>query len=166
MTNANVGKKKSKRIFYFDALRALAIISVIMIHVFYKTNALAAMGYGTIPTFRWFFADFNLIAFRIGVVLFLMLSGALSLGRDWEIRSFLGKRLPRIVAPFLFWGFFMSLIVIAFSYYFNFHWIDSISVYSVLHFIYNAYLYKSPTFLPYWFFWMILGNIFHNADIQ
>lgn len=160
MTNANVGKKKSKRIFYFDALRALAIISVIMIHVFYKTNALAAMGYGTIPTFRWFFADFNLIAFRIGVVLFLMLSGALSLGRDWEIRSFLGKRLPRIVAPFLFWGFFMSLIVIAFSYYFNFHWIDSISVYSVLHFIYNAYLYKSPTFLPYWFFWMILGTYF------
>lgn len=32
MSNVNVGKKKSKRIFYFDALRALAIIAVIAFH--------------------------------------------------------------------------------------------------------------------------------------
>lgn len=40
MVNLNeslVGKPKSKRIFYFDALRALAIISVITIHVFAST---------------------------------------------------------------------------------------------------------------------------------
>ena len=30
-----------------------------------------------------------------------MLSGALSLGRQWNIKSFLSKRLPRIVYPFL-----------------------------------------------------------------
>ncbi len=33
MTNFKT-KKKSKRIFYFDALRAFAIISVILFHVF------------------------------------------------------------------------------------------------------------------------------------
>lgn len=160
MVNANVGKKKSKRIFYLDALRALAILSVIIIHVFNKTKRLVVPNYGTVHLFTWFITDINLTAFRLGVILFLMLSGALSLGRDWEIRSFLGKRIPRIVGPFLFWGFFLSFIVIGFSWYFNLGWIKTISVSSVLSFIYYAYLFKSPTFLPYWFFWMILGTYF------
>ena len=160
MSNANVGKKKSKRIFYFDALRALAILSVILIHVFNKTKVLVLANYGTAHMFSWFITDTTLMAFRIGVVLFLMLSGALSLGRDWEIKSFLGKRIPRIVVPFLFWGFFLSLIVIGFAYYFDIFWVDDITIPAVLKFIYNAYLFKSPTFGAYWFFWMILGTYF------
>ena len=50
--------------------------------------------------------------FRCGVDIFLMLSGALSLGRIWDIKSFLGKRLPRIVEPFLFWLFVIGIGVL------------------------------------------------------
>ena len=40
-------KPKSKRIFYFDALRAMAIIAVIVIHVFSETMVL--FKYGQLP---------------------------------------------------------------------------------------------------------------------
>lgn len=41
-----------------------------------------------------------------------MLSGALLLGRVWDIKSFLGKRIPRIVLPFVFWGLILTFLLI------------------------------------------------------
>lgn len=152
--------KKSKRIFYFDALRALAIISVMMIHIFTSMKALSVGDFATIPSLKWLITDFSLTFFRIGVLLFLMLSGALSLGRDWDIKSFLGKRIPRIVLPYLFWGFILSLVVIACAFVLGFPWFDStLNIQNVLVFIFNTYIYcNNHTFAPYWFFWMILGT--------
>ena len=60
-----------------------------------------------------------IVCFRFGVPLFLMLAGALSLGRDWDIKTFLGKRLPRIIEPFIFWGLILSALVISCSYLFQ-----------------------------------------------
>ncbi|MBO7159137.1 MAG: acyltransferase family protein, partial [Methanobrevibacter sp.] len=102
-----------KHIFYFDALRALAIISVILVHVFDGgTRHLIVAEYSAVPSLNWFICSFIINFFRIGVPLFLMLSGALSLGRDWTIRSFLGKRLPRIIYPFVFWLLFLSVMLV------------------------------------------------------
>lgn len=149
---------KSKRIFYFDALRALAIISVILIHIYTVTRGYVLSGYGTVPSFEWIYTQFIGNSFRIGVDLFLVLSGALSLGRDWTIKSFLSKRLPRIISPFLFWGIVLSITLISLSYFFNYPYIQSFSLMSILSFIYNAFMAKSIGFAPYWFFWMILGT--------
>lgn len=148
-----------KHIFYFDALRALAIISVAVIHA-------TGMLQFTMP------ADMNHIftsnvlieaicnnSFRIGVDLFLMLSGALSLGREWKIREFLSKRIPRITKPFVFWALFTSLMLIAFSYFFTqINYIDSFDLMSILEFIKGTFLTTSPGSAQYWFFWMILGT--------
>ena len=112
MSKLNVEKKKSRRIFYLDALRALAIISVIIYHIFVRANFIVVGDYGIIPSFNWFFTDIMGTFFRCGVDIFLMLSGALSLGRIWDIKSFLGKRLPRIVEPFLFWLFVIGIGVL------------------------------------------------------
>ena len=107
---------KSKRIFYLDALRALAILSVIIIHVAASTQYLVN-GHSAVYPFlssSWFLNDIMALCFRIGVVLFLMLAGALSLGRSWEIKTFLGRRIPRIVLPFAFWGFVLSALIAAY----------------------------------------------------
>ena len=149
---------KSRRIFYFDALRALAIICVIVVHVYAVTRAYVMAEYGLIPSFRWIFSQTLGNCFRIGVDLFLMLAGALSLGRVWTIREFLSKRIPRIVAPFVFWGLILSIIAILLSYYFGFEFINSFDVNSMLNFIYGAFMSTSLGFTPYWFFWMILGT--------
>ena len=149
--------KTKKRIFYLDALRALAILSVVCFHAF-SCNRYLIEPEIIIPSFNWIATDFVIICLRVGVDLFLILSGALSLGRDWTIKTFLGKRIPRIVLPFIFWGFFLSLLIIATSYIYGFNYITDFSIGNLINFIFNAYLVKSPGFYPYWFFWMILGT--------
>ena len=152
----NVTVKKSKRIFYLDALRALAIIAVILIHIFDGcTFQYVSNDYGS---FNWFFAVFINNGFRIGVDLFLMLSGALSLGRNWDIKEFLSRRIPRIVKPFVFWGLILSVLLIVVSFVFHLQYLPDYSLISIIEFIGNAYLSKSIGFIPYWFFWMILGT--------
>ena len=145
---------KKKHIFYFDALRALAIISVILIHIFdVGTRNMVIGDYSTIPSLNWFICDFMINCFRIGVPLFLMLSGALSLGRDWNIKEFLSKRLPRIVNPFIFWVIFSSIIIYIISLF-----SPSVTVDGLLNLIYNGFAGKPPYFFQNWFFWMILGT--------
>lgn len=158
VVNSNVSKKK-KRIFYFDALRAFAILSVIIIHTAARTQGIIETNPSLIYSFDWFI---NLIlrnCFKCGVDIFLMLSGALSLGRVWDIKSFLGKRIPRIVEPFIFWGFVLSVLLLILTIIFP----GSVKgltcdLMSFLVFLKNAYLAKSSYFGQYWFFWMILGT--------
>lgn len=159
MDVVNSIKKKSKRIFYFDALRALAIISVIIFHIFLITRKDMVAQY-SVPTVGWFLEDIMGACFRCGVDLFLMLSGALSLGRVWDIKSFLGKRIPRITLPFLFWGFVLSIILVVLSYYVPgvYHYVESFTLFSILDLIKNSYMSVTYSFGPYWFFWMILGT--------
>lgn len=168
MTNVNT-KKKSKRIFYFDALRALAIISVIFFHVFLLLKYAVYPDYARIPSLNWFLTDFMGTFFRCGVDLFLMLSGALSLGRVWEIKPFLAKRLPRIVYPFVLWGIVLSIVILLISVFipdsvilmqkYGFGTFASYDLGGFLNFLLNAYIAQSRIwFRPYWFFWMILGT--------
>jgi hypothetical protein len=46
-----------------------------------------------------------------------MLSGALLLGRDWDIKGFLSKRIPRIVKPFVFWSAVFTVLLVGASYF-------------------------------------------------
>ena len=149
-----------KRIFYFDALRTLAILSVIMIHVFNSTTYMVQADYALMPSLNWWLSCFLGSAFRTGVCIFLMLSGALSLGRVWDIKTFLGKRIPRIVEPFLFWGFILSILMILISYLHpNFlTTIPSFTIANSIIYIYNSYMAVNPGFTQFWFFWMILGT--------
>lgn len=163
-------KPKSKRIFYFDALRALAILSVILFHVYLTTDSfiLDNVSYHSLT---WFFSDFIGASFRIGVVLFLVLAGSLSLGRDWTIRKFLGRRIPRIVIPFLFWGFVFSTLIAGFYWFYpnatsilapnilnKLSVLNPCGIVTYLHFLYSYYMADAFTSTSYWFFWMILGT--------
>lgn len=151
--------KKSKRIFYFDALRALAIISVVIFHVSHDCGLLILDQY-QIFNWNWILTDVGQTFFRCGVDIFLMLSGALSLGRVWDIKSFLGKRIPRIIAPFVFWGFVLSVFLVIISFYYPkmIHTINPYTINNFLGYLWNSYMAKNFCFSPYWFFWMILGT--------
>ena len=153
-------KKKSKRIFYFDALRSLAIISVILFHCAKRVKTLTLAYYTPMINPHWLFGDFFLATTIIGVDIFLMLSGALSLGREWDIKTFLGKRIPRIVSPFLFWGIVLSAVIFLIQFEFPgiYHVIDSFTLENIVSFLLGAWNGKSFGFGPYWFFWMILGT--------
>ena len=85
------------RIFYYDLLRALAITAVIMCHIdmffgVYQDSILKFV-------FHSAFHGSGLV----GVPIFLMLTGALLLNREYKLSDFFKKRLSRIVLPLIFW---------------------------------------------------------------
>ena len=90
-------KTKKERIFYFDVLRAFAIIGVIICHVDHFFGPL------TTPAQIITQMTFHDIG-NIGVPIFLMISGALLLNREYpSLEKFLKKRFARIIYPFIFW---------------------------------------------------------------
>ena len=76
---------RSERIFYFDALRALAILLVILLHVNGHIAELVHYTIHNIYTLQGVHQTFVTNFLRIGVDLFLMLSGALLLGRSESV---------------------------------------------------------------------------------
>ncbi len=106
------------RIKYFDTLKFLAIMGVVFLHCFilkdaeilnFNINHLSQIG-------------------RFGVPLFLLISGALLLNKEIELKSFFKKRFVRICYPFIFF----------------------------LIFAYIFKIYKTPIW-AFWYCWMILG---------
>lgn len=158
----NVEKKKSKRIFYFDALRALAILSVMLYHVAMTTRWFVYGEVAPVPSLSWIICDFFCNYFRVGVDLFLMLAGALSLGRVWNTRDFLARRLPRIAEPYLFWIFAICISFLALQYLCPevFSLVPSFSLPDILDLFMQAFTSRPRYFYAYWFFWMILGTYF------
>ncbi len=126
--------KNKQRIFYYDFLRAFAIIAVILCHVdgVYKftTSSLKL----AIPMLL---NDIGLI----GVPIFLMLSGALLLNKEYTLNEFLKKRFSRIIYPFIFW---MILTLIIGIFYFNWQQ-DYVLV----------VLFGNPA--PAWYIWTLIG---------
>ena len=105
--NINEGSNgnKPKRIFYYDVLRALAIIGIVFCHaaITYVSRDINSPNL-YISVFLDCFRDFS-------IPIFVMLSGALLIGKKDTLVKFFKKRLSRLFIPFLFW----ALIYIIFA---------------------------------------------------
>src|ERR1035437_5480557 len=100
---------KPGNIDWINNLRLIALYAVIILH---STSLLLAQ-YGKVPMTDWWTADFLNALVRFAVPVFVMITGALLLHREYEIGDFLKKRLIRVVLPFLFW----SLVYVWYSWY-------------------------------------------------
>ena len=136
-------KTKKERIFYYDFLRAFAIIAVIICHVEHFFGPL------TTPTqiiAEMTFKDIGMI----GVPIFLMISGALLLNREYpSLEKFLKKRFARIIYPFIFW-----IILILGQLYL--HGYNS-------KFIWNVFI-GEPSIT--WYFWILIGIYFFTMILK
>jgi len=100
---------KPQQLDWINNLRVLAMFLVVILH----TTSPMLMAYGKVPNSYWLIADFYNALARFGVPVFVMITGALLLSRDYELGDFLKRRLWRIIPPFLFW----SLIYVAYAWY-------------------------------------------------
>ena len=107
------------RIKYFDTLKFLAITGVIFLHCFILRNNIEILNFNMV--------NLNQIG-RFGVPLFLLISGALLLNKEIELKSFFKKRFIRICYPLIFF--------IIFAYIFK--------------------IYTHPL-VAFWYCWMVLG---------
>ncbi|QKJ30168.1 acyltransferase family protein [Mucilaginibacter mali] len=94
---------------WINNLRIIALFAVIMLHC---SSPLLA-DYIKVPRAQWLAADLYNALTRFAVPVFVMITGALLLGREEDVFVFLKKRLGRVVVPFLFW----SLVYVAYAYY-------------------------------------------------
>ncbi len=86
-----------------DLIRTIAIVGVILLHA---ANDLTIQQMGQFEIVRWVTVDIYQSLGRIGVPLFVMLTGALLLqpSKNESINVFFKKRWARIGLPFIFWG--------------------------------------------------------------
>lgn len=90
---------KTDNIQWLDTLRALATLSVIIIHV---SSPLVNMTFGKNMPY-WWIGNVVDSSVRFAVPLFLILSGATMLGKEYKTGEFYKKRVLRVLVPFLFW---------------------------------------------------------------
>lgn len=95
---------KSKKI-YINSLRAVATIAVIFIH----STAAWYGRIGEIDQVSWWTANVLNTASRFAVPVFVMMSGAVLLGRSMTVRDFYRKRAVRLLPPIIFWSTFYLL---------------------------------------------------------
>ncbi len=91
-----------ENLFWIDLCRALVMFGVIIIH----TSADVITEWGRFPNSWWWAANIYDSLVRGCVPVFVMLSGALLLGKQEDYKSFFTKRFQRIAIPFAAWLFF------------------------------------------------------------
>jgi surface polysaccharide O-acyltransferase-like enzyme len=86
-----------------DLIRTIAIVGVILLHA---ARDLTIQQMGQFEIVRWVTVDIYQSLGRVGVPLFVMLTGALLLqpSKNESISGFFKKRWARIGLPFIFWG--------------------------------------------------------------
>lgn len=94
----------SGRVLWAENLRAVAICSVIVLHV----AAPAVEHFGRIDLWNWWVANFFDAITRFCVPVFLMLSGAFLIKKENNWQEYFRRRFQRVVIPFLFWSFMYS----------------------------------------------------------
>jgi surface polysaccharide O-acyltransferase-like enzyme len=128
-------------VYWADLIRVLAIYLVVIIH----TSGQLTNAWGTVPLAQWVMADVYGGIARVGVPLFFMLSGYLLLPRTESLRDFYGKRVLKIVIPFVVW----SIIYIS---------IDCAGKPGVCTFSYlRPYILLQKSFFHLWFLYTLLG---------
>ena len=98
-----------RRVIYFDVLRVAAIFAVVAVH-------LSAMHWADVDvnSRAWFAFNLYCTAGKWSVPIFVMISGALFLGRDTDIHTILKKNVARIATVFLFWSGCYALVYLVF----------------------------------------------------
>ena len=140
----NTVVSKPQTIDWINNLRVIALFSVVVLHT------ASLMEFGKVPMNAWLVADFYNALTRYAVPVFVMITGALLLHREYELKDFLKRRLTRVVWPFLFW----SIVFIVYSWYnaeIKFTNDIRANLQIILHMLkYGAYYH-------FWYVYMLLG---------
>jgi len=129
-----------------DLIRTVAICAVLLLHaVVYASNDVLI--HNGLEVYRGWMVNIYLCFSRMGVPLFIMLTGALLLApskKDEELGVFFKKRFSRVGLPFLFWGVIYFLWCI---------YIEKQAV--TQEFIIRGIL--SGPYVTFWYLYMLVG---------
>lgn len=145
MIMQNKGKASSRNV-SLDVIRTIAIFCVILVHcledfdTLYRDNLMNSLGS--------IVANFTFYLKNSGVPMFIMLSGALLLGREEPIYEFYKRRYTRLLIPFILW----SIPVYVLSHYRHQNPIEVLSIWDFLE-----RLFTDGVIGIYWYVYMTIG---------
>ena len=140
----NTTATKSQNIEWINNLRVIALFAVVILHT------ASLMEYGKVPLNAWLVADFYNALTRFAVPVFVMITGALLLHREYELKDFLKKRLTRVVWPFMFW----SLVFVVYSWY-NAEIVFTNNFWANVHIVFH--MLKYGAYYHLWYVYMLIG---------
>ncbi|WP_184550310.1 acyltransferase [Mucilaginibacter sp. FT3.2] len=100
---------KDHNINWINNLRLISMLAVVVLHT--ASPLLFAIKGTPLPV--WLTGDIYNALVRFAVPVFVMITGALLLHREYKLSDFLKKRVGRLIPPFIFW----SLVYIAYRFY-------------------------------------------------
>ncbi|PZU98911.1 MAG: hypothetical protein DCE90_03655 [Pseudanabaena sp.] len=132
------------RIIFADILRIIAIIAVITLH----STVDLFRSYGSVNIDWWWLGNILNCSSKWAVPIFVMLSGMLLLdpSKSFSFKSFLNKRLPKILIPLFFWTIFYELYIVVL--------INKLNI-DLPQLIKN--IYTGEVHFHLWFLYMIIG---------
>ena len=95
---------KKERVFYYDALKAIAIIGIIACHM--SGSFLVKTDIGSL---NWYFLLALNTLRQFSIPAFVMISGALLVNKDYSLSTFIKKKFNRILVPYIFWAVMLLL---------------------------------------------------------
>lgn len=95
-----MSEQSKGREIWIDYLRCMALLGVIIIH----TTAPYYAKFESINFYDWWFSNILNALSRFSVPVFIMISGAVLLGKNYEVKDFYIKRGVRLLLPFIFWS--------------------------------------------------------------
>ncbi|MBR2877391.1 MAG: acyltransferase family protein [Clostridia bacterium] len=95
---------EKERIVYFDYLRVFAMLAVMVLHV-------ATQGWETadVNSFQWNVLNIYDSLVRWGVPVFVMISGALFLSKEVDVKKLYTKNIARLAVAFVVWSVFYAV---------------------------------------------------------
>jgi len=139
-------KDKAHNINWINNLRLVAIFAMIVLH----TAAPLLARYKQSSPADWLTADFYNALVRFAVPVFVMITGALSLHRQYHTRDFLKKRIGRLVIPFVFW----SLVYIAYKFW-NEEFTFTGNLWPDVKFVFQQF--QTGAYYHLWYVYLLLG---------
>ena len=124
----------------------IALFAVVILH----TASPLLMDFKKAPVGNWLAGDFYNALSRFGVPVFVMITGALQLHREYEPVDFLKRRITRLIWPFLFW----SCVYIGYSWY-NEEIVFSDNAWVNVHTAFHQLKYGAYYHL--WYVYMLIG---------
>lgn len=143
----NMMQQRQDDLPWADKMRALATITVILLHV---ANPIVSQ-YERIPEETWWFGNIIEGSVRFCVPLFLMLTGVLILPKDYELGTFFRKRMNRILLPFLFW----SLVYIAYGLITKWQLGQPVGFRTIVRSVFFSF--KNGAAFHLWYIYMLIG---------
>ncbi|KNF08332.1 hypothetical protein CLPU_8c00970 [Gottschalkia purinilytica] len=133
-----IKENTTNKVLYYDFLRTFACFLVIVNHT------VSFIFLSTKPSPTWYLSITYFFVSKAAVPIFVMLSGALLLRKDYTYKQLFSKKILRII-----------LTIIVFSFTYQFIFVENFNLFNPIVFL--GKIIKEPVTIPYWYLYMLLG---------